>query len=100
MCNIVFDPAKDATNLSKHGVSLAVAAQLDWDAALAWIDDRADYGELRIVALAPIGDRLFFIVFVDRDEGRRIISLRRASRREVNHYVRENEESLHPCSDT
>ena len=88
MCNIVFDPAKDATNLSKHGVSLAVAAQLDWDAALAWIDDRADYGELRIVALAPIGDRLFFIVFVDRDEGRRIISLRRASRREVNHYVK------------
>jgi uncharacterized protein len=98
--HFVFDPEKDATNLSKHGVSLAAAAQLDWDAALAWIDDRADYGELRIVALAPIGDRLFFVVFVDRDEGRRIISLRRANRREVNHYVRANEESLHPGSDT
>ena len=69
-------------------------------APLAWIDDRADYGELRIVALAPIGDRLFFVVFVDRDEGRRIISLRRANRREVNHYVRANEESLHPGSDS
>jgi uncharacterized DUF497 family protein len=88
--HIVFDPEKDATNLGKHGVSLAAAAQLDWDAALAWIDDRADYGELRIVALAPIGDRLFFVVFVDRDEARRIISLRRANRREVNHYVRAN----------
>lgn len=98
--HIVFDHEKDATNLSKHGVSLAAAAQLDWDAALAWIDDRADYGELRIVALAPIGDRLFFVVFVDRDEGRRIISLRRANRREVNHYVRANEERLHPGSDT
>ena len=97
---IVFDPEKDATNLSKHGVSLGAVAQLDWDAALAWIDDRADYGELRIVALAPIGDRLFFVVFVDRDEGRRIISLRRANRREVNHYVRANEEGLHPGSDT
>jgi len=95
-----FDPEKDATTLSKHGVSLAAAAQLDWDAALAWIDDRTDYGELRIVALAPIGDRLFFVVFVDRDEGRRIISLRRTNRREVNHYVRANEESLHPGSDT
>ncbi len=96
---IVFDPEKDATNLSKHGVSLA-AAQLDWDAALAWIDDRADYGELRTVALVPIGDRLFFVAFVDRDEARRIISLRRANRREINHYVRANEEGLHPDSDT
>jgi len=97
---IDFDPDKDATNLSKHGVSLAAAAQLDWDAALAWIDDRADYGELRIVALAPIGDRLFFVVFVDRDQARRIISLRRANRREANHYVRTNEEGSHPGSVT
>lgn len=98
--DIDFDPGKEATNLSKHGVSLAAAAQLDWDAALAWIDDRADYGELRIVALAPIGDRLFFVVFVDRDQARRIISLRRANRREVNHYVRTNEEGSHPGSVT
>ena len=98
--DIDFDPEKDATNFSKHGVSLAAAAQLDWDAALAWIDDRADYGELRIVALAPIGDRLFFVVFVDRDQARRIISLRRANRREVNHYVRTNEEGFHPDSVT
>ena len=98
--DIGFDPDKDATNLSKHGVSLAAAAQLDWDAALAWIDDRTDYGELRIVALAPIGDRLFFVVFVDRDQARRIISLRRANRREANHYVRTNEEGSHPGSVT
>ena len=65
MC-IVFDPEKDATNLSKHGVSLAAVAELDWHAALAWIDDRADYGEMRIFALAPMGDKLFFISFVDR----------------------------------
>ena len=97
--HIDFDPEKDATNLSKHGISLAAAARLDWDAALAWIDDRADYGEMRIVALAPIGDRLFFVVFVDRENSRRIISLRRANRREVNHYVRANEEGLHPGSD-
>lgn len=85
---IDFDPGKDATNLSKHGVSLAAAAELDWDAALAWIDDRAEYGEVRIVALAPIGDRLFFVAFVDRSDSRRIISLRKANRRETNHYVR------------
>ncbi len=83
-----FDPAKDATNLSKHGLSLTDAAELSWDAALVWIDDRADYGEVRMVALAPIGDILFFVAFVDRDPVRRIISLRRANRREVYHYVK------------
>ncbi len=97
---IVFDPEKDATNLSKHGVSLAAAAELDWDAALAWIDDRADYGEQRIVALAPIGDRLFFVVYVDRDEARRVISLRRANRREVSHYVKAIQEGLNQDADT
>lgn len=48
-----FDPGKDATNLSKHGLSLAAAAELSWDAALVWIDDRADYGEVRMVAFWP-----------------------------------------------
>jgi uncharacterized DUF497 family protein len=83
-----FDPSKDATNLSKHGLSLAAAAELSWDAALVWIDDRADYGEVRMVALAPIRDILFFVAFADREPARRIISLRRANRRELNHYVK------------
>jgi uncharacterized DUF497 family protein len=83
-----FDPGKDATNLSKRGLSLAAAAELSWDAALVWIDDRADYGEVRMVALAPIEDILFFVAFFDREPAMRIISLRRANRREVNHYVK------------
>jgi hypothetical protein len=58
-----FDPGKDAINLGKHGFSLAAAAELSWEAALVWFDDRADYGEARMVALAPIGDILYFIAF-------------------------------------
>ncbi len=37
---IEFDPAKDDTNQAKHGVPLSFAAELDWDAALVWIDGR------------------------------------------------------------
>jgi uncharacterized DUF497 family protein len=50
---IEFDPAKDASNLAKHGVSLSVAGELDWETALAWVDDRFDYKETRMIALAP-----------------------------------------------
>ena len=84
---IEFDPAKDDANLAKHGVSLALAAELDWEAALVWIDDRFEYAELRMIALAPKTKILYYVAFVDRGEVRRVISLRRANRREVRHYV-------------
>lgn len=84
---IEFDPVKDKANLAKHGVSLALAGKLDWDAALVWLDDRFDYGELRMIALAPEANTLYFVAFVERGDVRRIISLRRAEIREVKHYV-------------
>lgn len=84
---IEFDPVKDAANRAQHGVSLALAETLDWDAALVWVDDRFDYDELRMIALAPETSILYYVAFVERGEARRIISLRRATRREVAHYV-------------
>ena len=84
---IEFDPTKDAGNQTKHGVSLALANELDWEAALVWVDDRFEYGELRMIALAPKTNTLYYVAFVDRGSTRRIISLRRANRREVKHYV-------------
>ncbi len=84
---IEFDPRKDATNQEKHGVSLVLAAELDWEAALVWVDDRFSYGEMRMIALAPKTGILYYVAFIDRYSVRRIISLRRANRREVKHYV-------------
>lgn len=84
---IEFDPAKDSANQSKHGVSLALAGELDWEAALVWVDERFEYAELRMIALAPKTHILYYVAFVDRGATRRIISLRRANRREVKHYV-------------
>lgn len=84
---IEFDPDKDLANKAKHGVSLALADELDWDAALVWIDERFDYGEVRMIALAPETATLYYVAFVLRGEIHRIVSLRRANRREVKHYV-------------
>ncbi len=84
---VEFDPAKDRVNRAKHGVSLVMAIELDWEAALVWVDERFEYNETRRIALAPKTDILYYVAFVDRAEVRRIISLRRANRREVKHYV-------------
>lgn len=84
---IEFDPDKDEINKAKHGVSLALASELDWDAALAWVDDRYEYDDVRMVALAPETGTLYYVAYVDHGEMLKIISLRRAVRREVKHYV-------------
>ena len=84
---IEFDPIKDTLNQAKHGVSLALAIELDWEAALVWVDGRFDYAESRMLALAPRVNILYYVAFVERGSVRRIISLRRATRREVKHYV-------------
>ena len=86
---ITFDPAKDAANVAKHGVSLAEAERAQWGEALVWPDLRCNYGEDRMIALAPIGDRLHCVVFVERDDAMRVISLRRANQREFDFYETE-----------
>ncbi|MBK8117989.1 MAG: BrnT family toxin [Sulfuritalea sp.] len=83
---IEFDPAKDEANQAKRGVSLLMVAELDWEVALVWVDERFEYHEMRMIALAPNTEILYYVAFVDRGNVRRIISLR-ANRREVKHYV-------------
>ncbi|MDO8787031.1 MAG: BrnT family toxin [Sulfuritalea sp.] len=63
---IEFDPAKDAANQTKHGVSLSMADDLDWEAALVWADERFEYGEMRMIALAPKTEILYYVAFLDR----------------------------------
>ncbi|WP_374475857.1 BrnT family toxin [Zoogloea sp.] len=73
---IEFDPIKNTANQAKHGVSLALGTELDWDAALVWIDERYGYDEVRMIALAPKTNTSYYVAFVERGEKRRIISLR------------------------
>jgi uncharacterized DUF497 family protein len=82
----VFDPSKNEFNQIKHGVSLALAEVLLAGPHRSLPDDRFDYGETRQVAFGLIQGRLFVCVYVDRDEERRVISLRKANRREVKRY--------------
>jgi uncharacterized DUF497 family protein len=85
---ITFDAGKDRTNQAKHGLSLSLAENLDWDGLLAKPDSRRDYGEPRMIGFTPdAAGRLFCVVFTDRADGRRIISLRKANLREVRLYA-------------
>ena len=81
---IDFDPAKDAANIAKHGVSLARAAEL---AVLARVvDDR--FEERRLRAYGLIDGAMFCLAYTLRGDRVRAISLRRSHWKEYRHHVR------------
>ncbi len=79
-----WDPSKARTNLTKHGVPFEAVAAFDWERAIIWQDTRRNYGEKRWIAIAPIGARLHVLVFARQGGRVRVISLRKANRRERN----------------
>lgn len=84
---IAFDPNKDVANIARHGVSLKLAESLEWKLLLATEDDREDYGELRMIGFAPIGRVVYFVAFTENDDTYRVISLRKATPKEVRYYA-------------
>jgi uncharacterized DUF497 family protein len=85
--DIEFAPQKSASNESKHGVPLSLAASIDWSTVWCAPDNRHDYGELREIGYAAIYGHLYCVIFTQRGETMRIISLRKANSREVKRYV-------------
>lgn len=80
-----WDETKRDTNIVKHGIDFR-------DAAL-WLiqDDHVRYkavrnGEERYIGLVPFEGRIYAIVYQDRGNTLRIISARRAQKREEREY--------------
>lgn len=84
-----FDPAKDAANLAKHGLSLA-DAPLVFNAPekLTLESSRGDEARLIDVALVEVAGVVLVLVYVLRPPNEvRAISLRRASKQERKLYA-------------
>jgi len=65
---------------------LARAEEIDFDRATFMVDDREDYGELRLQAIGFLGARLYSLIFVDEGDDVRAISLRKATKHEQERY--------------
>ena len=81
-----WDEAKNAANLAKHNCRFEAARAFDFSTALLGEDVRKDYAETRMIALGYIGVRLHVLVFTIRGLRIRVISLRKANKRERAHY--------------
>jgi uncharacterized DUF497 family protein len=81
--DIEFDPAKDAANIAKHGISLARAVDLTDGVVVE--DDRFDDFRYRIYGL--IDGEPHCIAVTMRGSVVRIISLRRAHEKEYRRHA-------------
>lgn len=77
-----WDKKKSDSNFIKHGISFDEVWELDWEYALRIPDGRYEYGEIRFVALINKENRLHTCVYTVRGKNYRIISLRKANKKE------------------
>lgn len=81
-----WDVTKNAANRVKHGIDFSGAEGFCWDTAMETVDDRADYGEKRWIALGLIGVRVHVMIYTTRGRYMHVISLRKANKRETEYY--------------
>ena len=90
---IEFNPEKNSKNIVERNLSFECVIKFDFKTALFEIDNRRDYGETRIIGLGYIGERLHVLIFTTQEEIIRVISLRKANKKERLRY--ENKKKHH-----
>jgi len=81
-----WDGAEIRSNVAKHGLDFEDAELVFTAPCVTFVDNRFDYGEERFVTLGFLGGRLVMIAHAQRGETTRIISMRKANRREQKIY--------------
>jgi uncharacterized protein len=84
---IEFDPAKDADNLRRHGLSLAFGAVVLAHRIGEVEDERRDYGEVRAKAFGLVEGLLFACTYTVRGEVHRVLSVHRVREREAKRWL-------------
>ena len=77
-----WDQDKHLKNLRERGIGFDDAALALEDVIDTWEDRRHNYGEVRVIARCRYEGEILIILYTDRGDVRRIISARRANKRE------------------
>lgn len=86
---IEYDKNKSEKNIKERTLSFDEAINFDWETAIYEEDIRKIYSEKRIVAMGFLKQRVHVICFTETEKGVRIISFRKANKREVKRYEEE-----------
>ena len=87
---ITYHQSKNLHNIRQRNLSFEKARDFDFETANFTIDKRKSYGEIRRCALGFLGNRLHAMVFTETAKGIRVISFRKANKREIMSYEQKN----------
>ena len=85
---VSYDPEKRRITLERRGLDFDDTPQLFDGVHYTNADTRRDYGEDRWISVGVIGTTTIVVVWTERDDSRRIISMRKADRDEREEYHR------------
>lgn len=86
---ISYDPQKRARTLVERGLDFDDASEVFAGTNIDAVDDRRDYGELRVQTFGLLRGRLVTLIWTARGETRHIISMRKCNDREKKRYGRQ-----------
>lgn len=84
--NVEFDPLKNAKNIQERNLPFELVNELDWASSVTYEDIRKDYPERRFITLAELDGRLHVVCYALITDGIRVISFRKANKRERKRY--------------
>ena len=84
---LIFDPVKRDTTLRIRGLDFADAAELFAGVHKTRTDTRRDYGEVRFISIGFVRSRMMVVVWAQRGDTRRVISMRKANERERKRFT-------------
>lgn len=84
--NIQYDKAKCSRNITERGLSFDRVTDFDFATAIVYADWRKPYAETRYIAIGYLDYRLHVLVFTETTDGIRVISFRKANKREGQHH--------------
>ena len=85
---ISFDPVKRAWALAERGLDFADADKVFAGTVFEFEDERVAYPERRYSTIGMLEDRMVVVIWVDAEDGRRVISMRKANARERPRFER------------
>jgi uncharacterized protein len=83
---VTFDRTKRDITLADRGLDFADAVAVFGGPTFSAVDDRADYGEERILTFGLLAGRMVVVVWTERGDARHVISMRKANGREQARY--------------
>jgi uncharacterized DUF497 family protein len=84
-----WNEAKRRSNLRHHGFDFLDSEEIFAAQTYSTLDDRFDYGEVRIITFGMLNGTVVAITHTESDEVTRIISIRKALKNEEEIYYKE-----------